>query len=68
MFNNLGKTWRLVIGIVPAYGAYQSMEAGDGIWTGLIAGLILAAFLYGITWVVSFVIRKIKGTPASELE
>ena len=68
VLNNLGKIWRLVIGIMPAYGAYQSMQSGKGIWVGLIAGLIVAGIFYAITWMISFILRKIKGSPAPEAE
>ena len=52
--------WYGVLGILPAYGAYNSSQLYGDLWNGLIAGLILAAILYAGGEAVLFVARKLR--------
>ncbi len=52
--------WYTVIGLLPAYGAYNGSQLYGDLWSGLIDGLILAAILYGVGEALFLVARKIR--------
>nr|MBI3611908.1 hypothetical protein [Nitrospirota bacterium] len=58
--------WYVVLGILPIYGAYNSSRSFGEPWSGLAAGLILAAVLYGLGESVLFLVRKFKQKPMEQ--
>jgi hypothetical protein len=53
--------WYVFFGIIPAYGANNSLQQFGEPWSGLAAGVIVAGILLGITKGIQFLIRKAKG-------
>jgi hypothetical protein len=49
-----------VIGLLPAYGAYNGNQLYGDLWSGLIEGLIVAAILYAVGETVFLVAKKIR--------
>lgn len=45
---NARQVWYAVLGILPAYSAYNGSKLYGDLWKGLIAGLFLAAILYAL--------------------
>lgn len=56
--------WYVFLGIIPAYGANNSLQQFGEPWSGLAAGVIVAGILLGITKGIQFLIGKAKGKQA----
>ncbi len=54
------QVWYVVIGLLPAYGAYNGNQLYGDLWSGLIEGLIVAAILYAVGETVFLVAKKIR--------
>ena len=52
--------WYVVLGILPMYGANNSYQSFGEPWSGLAAGLILAAVLYGLGEAALFLVGKFR--------
>jgi hypothetical protein len=52
--------WYVVLGILPMYGAYNSIRSFGEPWSGLAAGLIVAAVFYGLGKSALFLVRKFR--------
>lgn len=57
---NRKNVWYVVLGILPMYGAYNSIRSFGEPWSGFAAGLILAAVFYGLGASVLFLVRKLR--------
>jgi hypothetical protein len=53
--------WYAFLGILPAYGANNSLQQFGEPWSGLAAGAIVAALLFGIIKGIQLLVRKISG-------
>ena len=58
--------WYVVLGILPAYGANNSLQQFGEPWSGLAAGVVVAGILIGITKGIQFLMRKAKGKQAGD--
>jgi hypothetical protein len=58
--------WYVILGIIPAYGANNSLRQFGEPWSGLAAGVIVAAILFGIVKAIQFLIRKVKGKASAD--
>lgn len=62
------QVWYTILAILPVYGAYNSVRSFDEPWSGLIAGVIVAGILFGLSEGVLFLARKFQKKTSNQDE